>query len=41
MSDARGDDNRRQFLDRSFEFLKHITILSTAAALLILAICSY
>ena len=33
----RGDDERQRFLDRCFEFLKHMTTLSTAA-LLILAI---
>jgi hypothetical protein len=31
-------DDRQRFLDRCFEFLKHVTTLSTAAALLILAI---
>jgi hypothetical protein len=36
--DAGGGDDRQQFLDRSFEFLKHVTTLGTAAALLILAI---
>ena len=38
MPDTRGDDERQRFFDRCFEFLKHITTLSTAAALLILAI---
>jgi hypothetical protein len=33
-----GDENRQGFLDRCFEFLKHVATLSTAAALLILAI---
>jgi hypothetical protein len=32
------DDERQRFLDRCFEYLKHVTTLSTAAALLILAI---
>jgi len=31
-------DDRQRYLDRCFEFLKHVTTLSTAAALLILAI---
>ncbi len=31
-------EQRKEVLDRSFEFLKHITTLSTAAGLLILAI---
>ena len=33
-------DDRQRFLDRCFESLKHVTTLSTAAALLILAIYS-
>ena len=37
MADTRGDE-RQRFLDRCFEALKHVTTLSTAAALLILAI---
>ena len=31
-------EDRQRYLDRCFEFLKHTTTLSTAAALLILAI---
>jgi len=36
--DTREDEDRQRFLDRCFESLKHVTTLSTAAALLILAI---
>jgi hypothetical protein len=35
---TQGDDDRQRFYDRCFEFLKHITTLSTASALIILAI---
>ena len=38
MPDTREDEDRQRFLDRCFESLKHVTTLSTAAALLILAI---
>jgi len=38
VADTRGGDDRQRYLHRCFEFLKHTTTLSTAAALLILAI---
>ena len=36
--ESRQDKERREFLDRSFEFFKHMATLGTAAGLLILAI---
>ena len=38
MPNTPGNDERQRFLDRCFECLKHAATLSTAAALLILAI---
>jgi hypothetical protein len=38
VTDKEEREQRKEFLDRCFEFLKHITTVGTAAALLILAI---
>jgi len=38
VANTREGDDRQRYLDRCFEFLKHVATLSTAAALLILAI---
>ena len=38
MANTREGDDRQRYLVRCFEFLKHVATLSTAAALLILAI---